>query len=124
MKKIMVIEDDRKISKALSVRLKSMGYEVAFAYDAAQALSSAQEAKPDLVIIDINLPAGNGFLVAERLQADPTTAGTPFMFMTASRKDGLKEQATAAGAKGFLEKPFLASDLVKNIEGVFGADAA
>jgi len=121
MKKILVVEDDRKIAKALNVRLKSLGYEVGFAYDAAMALTHARDSKPDMVIIDINLPAGNGFQVAERLQRSKETADTPFMFITASRKAGLRNEAMKVGAKGYLEKPFLASDLVSSIEGVLSA---
>ncbi|MGB0866993.1 MAG: response regulator [Granulosicoccaceae bacterium] len=121
MKKILVVEDDRKIAKALSVRLRSLGYDVGFAYDAAMALTHARDTRPDMVIIDINLPAGNGFQVAERLQEAPETAGTPFMFITASRKAGLRGQAMKVGAKSYLEKPFLASDLVNSIENVLGA---
>lgn len=121
MKKILVVEDDRKIAKALSVRLRSLGYEVGFAYDANMALTHARDTSPDMVIIDINLPAGNGFQVAESLKQEPETSNTPFMFITASRKAGLRGQAMKIGAKSYLEKPFLASDLVSSIEGAIGA---
>lgn len=121
MKKILVIEDDRNIAKALNARLRALGYDVAFAYDAATAQSQVLSVKPDMVIIDINLPAGNGFQVAERIRQAPETEHIPFMFITASRQEGLRRKASKVGACGFLEKPFLASELVNNIESALAA---
>ncbi len=121
MKKILVIEDDRNIAKALNARLRALGYSVAFAYDAAVAQSQVLDIQPDMVIIDINLPAGNGFQVAERIRQSPDTNHIPFMFITASRREGLRRKATDVGATGFLEKPFLASELVNNIESALAA---
>ena len=64
-KKILIVVDDKKISTALAVRLRATGYEVAMAYDAVLAFSTAVKHQPDLVVLDISMPGGDGFAVAE-----------------------------------------------------------
>ena len=119
MKKILIVEDDQNIAKALSVRLKSAGYEVTVAPDAMSGVSSALKTQPDLVLLDISLPAGTGFTVADRIQKLLPTA-TPFIFLTASKQPGLREKAEELGALGFFEKPYDAEELLDAIEGSFG----
>jgi len=116
MKTILLIEDDKKITLAIGIRLKSMGYEVASAEDAVTAVTQARKSEPDVVIIDINLPGGDGFMVAERLKSLLETAATPIIFMTANKQPGLKERAKKLGAVAFLEKPFDATQLTDAIE--------
>jgi DNA-binding response OmpR family regulator len=106
MTKILIVEDDTKIATALAIRLKSEGYEVEIAVDAIMGVASARRLEPDLVILDISMPAGNGFTVAERLRALTQTMSTPFIFLTASKKPGLRERALEVGAVAFLEKPY------------------
>lgn len=130
MKTVLLIEDDKKITLAMGVRLKSMGYEVASAADAVSAVAQARKCKPDVILIDINLPGGDGFMVAERLQSLMQTSTTPFIFITASKQPGLRERAKELGAAAFLEKPFDATQLADAIEmslysgGMIGAEAA
>jgi DNA-binding response OmpR family regulator len=115
MKKILIVEDDPNIGKALAVRLKSAGYEVSLAPDALSGLELALRNPPNLVILDISLPAGNGFSVAERIQSLIPTA-TPLIFLTASRKPGLREKAKELGAAAFLQKPYDANELLHAIQ--------
>ena len=129
MKKILLVEDDKKITLAIGIRLKSMGYDVVSAADAVQAVSQARASRPDVVLIDINLPGGDGFLVAERLQSIVQTSSTPTIFITANKQPGLRERAKQLGAAAFLEKPFDATQLADAIEmslyttGPIGAEA-
>lgn len=129
MKTILLIEDDQKITLAMGIRLKAMGYEVATAADAVTAVAQARKSNPDCVLIDINLPGGDGFLVAQRLQSLMQTSATPVIFITASKQAGLKERAKEMGAVAFLEKPFDATQLADAIEmslysaGPIGAEA-
>lgn len=116
MKTVLLIEDDQKITLALGVRLKSMGYEVASAADAVTAVAQARKSKPDVILIDINLPGGDGFMVAKRLQTLIQTSVTPLIFITASKQPGLREKAKELGAVAFLEKPFDATQLADAIE--------
>jgi two-component system cell cycle response regulator DivK len=119
-KKILVVEDDKRIVMALTVRLKGKGYDVVAAYDAVMAMSIAMQHRPDLVLLDISMPGGNGFMVAQRLQNETTTAGVPLMFLTASKQPGLREQARDLGAVGFFEKPYEAEELLAAIDGALG----
>jgi len=115
--KVLLVEDDKKLSLAMSMRLKSSGYSVESAPDAISAMSNAIKFSPDVVIIDINLPGGDGFTVAERLKGSAQTSSIPFIFMTASKKPGLRQKAMDGGAIGFLEKPFYPASLVELIDG-------
>ncbi len=120
MSKILVVEDDRMIATALTVRLKAAGYEVVAAYDAVFAVSMAVKQQPDLILLDISMPGGNGFKVAERVQTLAPTIGTPIIFLTASKQPGLREQALELGAVGFFEKPYEAAELLTAIQEALG----
>lgn len=124
MKKILIVEDNPKISLALSVRLRASGYETLTAFDAMSGLSMAVKQRPDLVILDISLPAGNGFIVAERIQNLTTTAGMPVLFITASSDPAFRERAEAMGAVAFIEKPFYAETLLVAIAQALGPSPA
>ena len=113
--KILIVEDDRKIAMALTLRLRAGGQEVLLAYDAVTGLDSAIKNQPDLVLLDIGLPAGSGLLVAEMIKT-LVPKRTPIIFLTASRQPGLRDKALALGAAGFLEKPFEAGELMAAIQ--------
>jgi CheY-like chemotaxis protein len=116
MKTILIVEDDKNIALALGIRLKAMGYTVASAGDAVTAVMQARKAEPDVVLLDIGLPGGDGFVVAERLKQLSQTAATPVIFITASKQAGLRERAKQLGAVRFLEKPFKATEIADAIE--------
>jgi DNA-binding response OmpR family regulator len=115
MKKILIVEDDQNIAKALAIRLKLAGYEVTVASDAMFGVSSAVKIQPDLALLDISLPAGTGFTVADRIK-ELLPVATPFIFLTASKQPGLREKARELGAVGFFEKPYDAQELLAAIE--------
>jgi DNA-binding response OmpR family regulator len=115
MKKIMIVEDDGNIAKALGIRLKHCGYEVVIAPDALSGVEMAIKERPDLALLDISLPAGNGFTVAERIQT-LLPKETPMIFLTASKQPGLREKAMEMGAAAFFQKPYEAEDLVGAIQ--------
>lgn len=105
MDKILIIEDDENIGKAMKVRLEANDFEVITAIDAIVGLDKAVKQQPDLILLDISMPGGNGLKVAERLKnivEDPP----PFIIITASNLPNLREDAAALGAAGFYEKPF------------------
>ncbi len=106
MKRVLVIEDDKRIAKSLEIRLRSMGYETVLAYDAVMGIKSAVQNNPDLVIMDIAMPGGNGLAVAETMQELTATQSTPVIFITASKKISHREKALELGAAGFFEKPY------------------
>ena len=123
MTKILIVEDDRKIATAIAVRLKAEGFEVEIAMDAVMGVSTARRVEPDLVILDISMPAGDGFIVAERLRGLVQTMSTPFIFLTASKQPGLRERAREMGAD-FLEKPYEAAELVATVKNALAATPA
>ncbi len=115
MKKILLVEDDQDIVRALTIRFKAQGYEVVAAFDVIQGTAVAVRESPDLAILDISMPGGNGIILAERMQENTGTAGLPIIFLTASKDPAIREQALAAGAIAFIEKPYdaqLVIDLV------------
>ena len=114
MKKILIADDDRKITAALSARLTSCGYEVMTAANGFDALKMIVTNKPALVLMDIWMPTGLGFSVAERMRAHGLS--TPVIFLTASRMHGLRAAAQRVGAAGFVEKPYDPAELLQTIE--------
>jgi two-component system response regulator MprA len=104
-KKILVLDDDLRIATALSIRLEAAGHEVLTAADGLQGLKIVLETCPDLVLMDIWMPVGLGFSVAQRLQ-DLGLGGIPIIFITASKQKGLRKVARDLGAVGFFEKPY------------------
>lgn len=117
MKSILIIEDDPLVAKALSIRVKSAGYSTSTAYDAVTGLIMARKIQPDLVLLDINLPGGDGFLVAERIM-EQLPVIVPIIFITANKDPELLERAKNMGAAGYFEKPYEAHELLEAIAGI------
>ena len=115
MAKILIIEDDKKISMALTARLKANGHEVGVAYDALCGVQLAVKTKPDLILMDISMPAGGGFSAAERIQNLGATVGTPIIFLTASKEPSFRKRATELNAAAYFEKPYDAAELIAAI---------
>ena len=109
-KQVLIIEDDQKIAMALALRLKAAGYGTTTTYDALTGLNAAVSNPPALVLLDISMPAGNGFSVAEQIQTLIPTP-TPIIFLTASKKPDFREKAKKLGAAGYFEKPYEAEEL-------------
>ena len=118
MKRILVADDDRNITAALSARLTSWGYEVITAANGFDALKVMVTQKPALALIDIWMPTGMGLSVAERLKS--YAVDVPIIFMTASRLEGLKSAATGLGAAAYLEKPYDPRELRRTIQRTLG----
>jgi len=115
MKKVLVVEDDTNIAAALRVRLEYAGYLVSAAYDAVTAPTIASKEEPDLIIMDISMPGGTGFTVAERLKSIANCADVPIIYITASKKNGLLEKAIENGACAYFEKPYVAQELMASV---------
>lgn len=111
MTNVLLVEDDRNVSNALSMRLEHNGFDVSCAYDASTAAMVARRDAPDIAVLDINMPGGDGFLVAERIRKQ--AQDLPIVFVTASSKPEMREKALAIGAHAFLEKPFSSDELLE-----------
>jgi CheY-like chemotaxis protein len=110
---IMVVDDDPKIVKALSLRLNSAGYKTVSTFNGMTALILAQVKRPDLIITDMWMPAGTGLSMAFRMKN--LMPGIPLIFLTASKQPGLEEKARELGASGYLEKPYEPSTLLEMV---------
>jgi CheY-like chemotaxis protein len=113
---ILVADDDMDLVTALSIRLKAAGYRVLGAYDGEQAYQLAHDNKPDLVILDVRMPAGGGFSSLDRMKHSLNTRSIPVIFLTAFDDDDMREEARRLGAVGFFRKPFDDSEFMGAIE--------
>jgi len=103
MAKILIVEDDADIRRGLMVRLRANKYDTVWTQDAISVTGIAEREKPDLIVLDIGLPGGDGFLVLERLKS--MGLEIPIIVLSARDPDLNRGRALAAGAKAFLEKP-------------------
>jgi len=115
MSKILLVEDNLALAHGYALRLNSFGYDVIHADCISKAVSCASKRKPDLSIIDINLPDGTGFMFANQINSNPNLAEIPVIFMTASSSEQFKDAATLYGPVAYLEKPIRAADLINAI---------
>jgi len=122
-KKILIVDDDKDTLLGLAIRLKANGYQVASAADAVSAISVAKQEAPDLILLDLGLPGGSGFLVMERLRNLISTATIPVIVVSARDPHSNKEQAHKAGALAFFQKPVDNDLLLTAIRKVFGQHA-
>jgi DNA-binding response OmpR family regulator len=104
-KKILIIDDDQHLLLGLAARLKANGYRVISATDAISAIGVARKEAPDLVILDLGLPAGDGFLVLERMRGLTDLVATPVIVLSARDPTDNKKRALDAGALAYFQKP-------------------
>jgi CheY-like chemotaxis protein len=123
IKKILIVEDDPDVREGMHVRLKANGYETVFAADALGALAEARKHSPDLIILDLGLPAGDGFVVMERLARLPALGLIPVIVVSARDVRANQERALKAGAKAFLQKPVDNAELMAVIKQALGEPA-
>jgi CheY-like chemotaxis protein len=121
-KKILIIEDDADARLALNVRLKACGYETYFAVDGVSAVSEARKSEPDLVLLDLGLPAGDGYTVMDRFRNMPQMALTPLVIVSGRDFRAHRERALQAGAKVFLQKPVKNELLLRVIRKLLGEE--
>lgn len=103
--KILVVDDDPDLVKALRLRLKAHDYEITTASDGYSAIATAQKERPDLIILDLGLPVGDGFVVLERLQTSNPLSAIPVIVLTARDPQNNEDRALKAGAAAFFQKP-------------------
>jgi two-component system, OmpR family, KDP operon response regulator KdpE len=121
--KILVVDDEADVVRSLGIRLRSAGYEVLTAADGWMATQIAADKQPDLIVLDIGMPCGDGHTVAKRLALINKTATIPIVYLTARTGNADVEQALQAGAAGYLTKPFKPDALLNIIGRVLGGNA-
>ena len=121
--KILVVDDDQDLLRGLSIRLRAYGYKVLFAADAISAICVARKEEPDLVILDIGLPGGDGFTVMQRMSSLGGLATIPVIILTGRDVFANREKAFNAGARAFLQKPVDNNVLLAAIRQALGEKA-
>lgn len=111
-RKILIVDDERDIVKALTIRLQSNGYHTVVAFDGVQGVFMAHKERPNLIILDIRMPAGNGFSVAEKLKESKRMSRIPIIFVTGSPERNAEERARELGARFFIKKPYDPEELL------------
>ena len=113
--KILIIEDDQDMRRGLNVRLRASEYDTALASDAVMALSIVKKEVPDLILLDLGLPGGDGFVVLERMSNLGLLASTPVIVVSARDPKTNEKRALDAGAEAFFQKPVDNDELMKAI---------
>lgn len=103
--KILIVDDDPDLRQALRLRLRANHYETVNAGDGYSAIAQAYKEHPDLIILDLGLPAGDGYVVLDRLQRDDKLSAIPVVVLTARDPQSSESRALAAGAAAFFQKP-------------------
>lgn len=123
-KKILIIDDDADLRAALNIRLRANGYETSFAADAMIAVAEARKFRPDLILLDLGLPGGDGFVVMQRLSAIPALAVIPVIVLSARDKDANENRAAMGGAIAYLQKPYDDETLLVEVRSALGEDVS
>jgi DNA-binding response OmpR family regulator len=113
--KIMVVDDDPDLRQVLSLRLRANNYDTVSVCDGYSAIAMAQKEKPHLIILDLGLPAGDGFAVLKNLQDYPALSVIPVIVLTARDPEGNKRRSLESGAVAFLQKPADNGELLEAI---------
>ena len=119
-KTVLVIEDDPVQSRLLTVRLKAAGYHVAVACDGVQSVSAVRRERPDLILLDIGLPGGDGYLVLRRLKAIVHLSAIPIIAVSGRAVETDGEKMLAAGADDYFQKPVDLDHLMRRMHELIG----
>ncbi len=122
MKKILVVEDSRNIAAMISLCLEEQGYAVLLSEDGIEAVRSAFEDAPDLVLLDLVLPRMSGLTVLRALRDNPMTSGMPVIVISARAQKEDIQEAYSLGADDYLVKPFTPSELTERISSLLRRD--
>jgi two-component system, cell cycle response regulator DivK len=118
MPRILVVEDNEENRDALSRRLQRRGFEVLFAADGKAGVEMSKTEKPDLVLMDMNMPELDGWEATRQIKADPAAQNIPVIALTAHAMTGDRERALEAGCTDYHTKPVEFPKLLAQIEAI------
>ena len=104
-KKILIVEDDPDLLMGLKLRLSANDYDVILAGNGMAGIAQVRKHKPDLMILDLGLPAGDGYSVLERMRINESLSSMPVIVFSGRDRVGNQDRALKAGASSFLQKP-------------------
>lgn len=117
-KKILTVDDSKTMRDMLLVTLKKAGYDVVQAEDGKDGLEKLQDSGADVIITDINMPVMDGFTFIRECRTQAAYASTPILTLTTESSDAKKAEGRAAGATGWIVKPFNPEGLIRVVEKV------
>jgi DNA-binding response OmpR family regulator len=121
---ILVADDEQDIRELVAYRLSRSGYTIIEARDGQEAFELAADQPPDMAVLDVMMPRLNGFDLTERLRQTPATQRLPILLMSASVQEADISRGFAAGADGYLTKPFTPDQLLTRVRDVLSRGAA
>ncbi|TWB15270.1 two-component system chemotaxis response regulator CheY [Nitrospirillum amazonense] len=120
-KTVLSVDDSSSVRQMVKLTLSGAGYDVVQASDGAEGLAKAKDTVVDLVVTDLNMPVMNGLDLIRALRQLPAYRGVPILFLTTESDADMKQAAKAAGATGWITKPFQQEQLVAVVRKVLGA---
>jgi two-component system chemotaxis response regulator CheY len=120
-KTILSVDDSASIRQMVKQTLAGAGYTILQANDGAEGLAAARATQVDLIVTDLNMPVMNGLGLIRELRKLPAYKGVPIIFLTTESDATIKQEAKAAGATGWITKPFQQDQLVAVVRKVLGA---
>lgn len=118
MTRILAVDDEPHILRLVSFALSSKGFDVIEATDGLTAIELAKTEQPDLILLDVMMPALDGYEACRRLKADPQTAAIPVVMLSAKSQAAEKDAGIHCGATDYICKPFTPKDLVTDVQRV------
>lgn len=119
-KTILSVDDSVSALQMIKLTLSGAGYQVIQAGNGAEGLAKARGTAIDMVLTDLNMPVMNGLAMIRELRMLPQLKGVPIVFLTTESDAGMKQQAKAAGATGWITKPFQQEQLLALVRKVLG----
>jgi CheY-like chemotaxis protein len=124
MKRILIVEDKASSRELLRTVLEQLGYVVIEAGDGDEALRQVRRQTPDLVLMDLQMPARNGYDVLQEIRKDPGLARLPVVAVTANAMPGDEAKVLAAGFTGYIAKPVALAHLRSEVNRILGQEQA
>jgi DNA-binding response OmpR family regulator len=124
MATILVVEDELDVQKVVAKRLTSRGFTVHCASDGYQAVQKAHKIAPDLIVLDLQLPAGDGLSVLRKLRISDSTKKTHIVVLTGMTNEMFKQSVLTEGVDAYLQKPYDSQVLLETIDKILGITAS
>jgi two-component system cell cycle response regulator DivK len=120
-KKILVVEDTEDNRQILRDLLGMAGYDMVEAHDGAQGVAMAAEHRPDLILMDIQMPVLDGYEATRRIKADPALAAIPIVAVTSYALSGDEQKARDAGCNDYIAKPYSPRQMLAKVREILGS---
>jgi two-component system, OmpR family, response regulator MtrA len=121
MARIVVADDDVDVRMLVTLKLEQSGHDVVGVENGAAAVHAVRETRPDLVLLDLMMPGMSGLEACEAIRADPETAGTSIILLTARAQDTDVDAGLARGADAYVTKPFSPRELASQVDSLLAA---